>query len=1294
MATTKRFRRWFPHVIPLHKSRTGQDSFDNEVISTNTKTQAREGSTIENSQGLLPKTLPLPKSQFWWSPTLFHRSFLLTIVGTFILLSTGLILLYYLSSKQDGLTMVTENHFLWTYGPTVIFTVVVAVWRQLDFHCKVLTPWAELRRGNVEASRSILLDYVSPLQIISLSRALHKGHLVPAVTVIGFVILKLITLTSTGLLTVRSTTLSNEDANLVKTTSLDGSLYNSSSNSGLFDPSLAYTAYAVMAKGLSYVEGTDPDLVYEQFSLPHNATSTNTAIIAEVNAIVPTFHCESAPVAINLQPANTTDQHPEDSLQLLFPECTLRNGGAGTPVFALNPRDFRCPPRQLSPLMQQIDCVKQTTTVGPENWQLLTLADFRYQQTLADSDERTALGASVQATSWSTEVQQVVGIACRSGYTIEKVRVTYELTRSPPSITTERLANGNISFPGNFTEYDLGTLTTSALMAASDMFGNLLDNEAAEEYPNTLFKMMAATEDNSYESLLNETAMMHAAEMAFQQVAIQSTSKYLLRRGNSSLLGTIVDSENRLHIDPVSLWIMFSGCLLMVLVAIFICFRLPGRVVTVDPQTLSSAAAILAPSRDFQRLLTSNEIREALGHNKDLDEYRFSSTLRGGVEEHFEFQIEITRQAERQTSDDDTEDGQSPEHVNSKWWHPLTIRRPVLAVTLVLPPCVLVVLEVLQRVSERQGGIISFADQASTTTTICTRFAPALIMLLTATLVNSLDFNVSVLAPFNALRSRALPAEQSIMISVVDKTPLIALWTALKCRFWDVLFSTSAALIASVLTIVVSGLYTIDTISSSQEAVLGRADYFNTSWANSAMNDSSAAVVSSLTESLGLGYPPFTYEELALPSIKSRQSPSTSDANSQALLNVQLPSLRASLSCVALSSEMVNASSSYNPRIESAGASVFASMPLPATCPYGGPGGNLTRLDFSQSFTLRGNTSYVGKLLDLHVGPYDPIQASSAGELSPSEQKDNPPGCPSLAFIYGYADANDPAQTSITTLVCYQLINQIQANVTFTWPDLSIPPSRPPVPDESSLAPVYSGPNRETTFQYRLQLHMDNEFSSFNQTTANASTTSGSLPSLDNFFQGVLFGRYPVPATSLATTDHNQTSIFYAIQGLYRRYMAQAISGNMRVPVLDSNVSSISVSDTTSFTGAITNPFHAYRLQQNPTTKLLLQLQLGAIFVLCSLAVYMARLHQHHCHPILPYNPCTIVGVAALFAGSRTCDLDSVTGRSLMPQGVQSMNEQELGLLWRGWQFKLGWWETELGTLWYGIDSVKASKSI
>ncbi|OQV08144.1 hypothetical protein CLAIMM_12458 [Cladophialophora immunda] len=1227
-------------------------------------------------------TAPPKSKRTTWNPIWLHTSFLLATALTFLAFISALLILLYVANRHDGLILRTSNHFTWTYGPTAVLTVVVAAWRQIDYYCKTLVPWGELNRGNAHPSQSVLLDYKSPLQIISFYNAAKNKHVTIITTILGFVILKLITLASTGLLFPDSIILPSSQVEVSRITRLDGSLYNESANQGLFDPSIAYTAYAAMSKGLPYADGTTAEMVYEQigeFDLPQQSRNANGTVSAEVRALVPTYHCESAPVAVILQPANVTDLHPEDGLQLLFSECTLRANGKGTPVYTLNPQTFVCPERQLSPLFQQIDCNTHSSPGSQDNWQLLTLTDFRYNQTIADANDLT-LGDAVSATTWSTGVAQVIGIACRSGFSLKKIQLSYDVQDVSRGIRAITVEDDNSTTLGNFTGFDLGVLTTSALSASADMFGNLVDNQYVLERPNVLFKMMAAISGGTYENLLNETTMIVAAEKVLQQVALQSAAKYITSGDDTTLPGTFVREEERLQISTFSLWVMFSGCVVMTFLAILLLWKRPKDLCLQNPETSSMTAELLTQSADFREALRRVGLGGDDGLAAKLQAFRFSVEHRAYDDDDRVVSISLSPSTR---SLDGKDDNDMSRNDGTMWWRPLTLKLPILIISLVTPLIAVGALEVIQQVSDKHHGFVSVQESTSFSITIYTRFLPALLILLVATLINALDFNIAVLAPYYTLHSEiGSSGLRGITTSNLGCPPPVAIWNSVRNRQWGPSLSGLASLIASVLTVVVSGLYTVDKLSLSQTVTLDRSDVFNTTWINSVKSDDSAAVVASLTESLGLDYPQFTYEELALPSLKSVMS-AGSNVDTNATLQMQVPALRSDLQCVELTRGMVNVSTSYNSRIETAEASVSASAPLPPACPYGGPNGTANYIQFSNTFTLRGNSSFVGKLLDLHVGPFDPIQDSSFGELSPNTQGDNPPGCPSLAFFYGYADVNFPSRTAITTLMCYQYIDQLPTMVTFTWPDLAISPTQPPVANESSTERLPSGVDGETAFQFRLQLHMDDEFSSFNQ-TANTATLAESSPPLDNFFQGVIFGKEPLEISMLASTHQADISQVYGgIRGFYRRYMAQAISSNMRVPIGSRTEDSAKDSpNRTTVTGTLLDATVQARIVQDRTAKLILQVQLGLIFVLASLAVACSKLHE-----IVPFNPCTIAGVAALFAWSRMCDPDDPVGKGVMGNGGQGMCQGR-------YRYRLGWWDIGHGLggethRWYGIDAME-----
>jgi hypothetical protein len=149
-------------------------------------------------------------------------------VWLFAILVLALLLLWHYSNVYNGFALISLNHYAWTFDPTAILVIVVSVWRQVDFYCKAIAPWDELRKGDATASRILRLDYISPIQATSLGQALKNRHFSVAATILGFAILKLVTSVSTGLLVVVATQMLASNVTLTTMTAISGSSYNSS----------------------------------------------------------------------------------------------------------------------------------------------------------------------------------------------------------------------------------------------------------------------------------------------------------------------------------------------------------------------------------------------------------------------------------------------------------------------------------------------------------------------------------------------------------------------------------------------------------------------------------------------------------------------------------------------------------------------------------------------------------------------------------------------------------------------------------------------------------------------------------------------------------------------------------------------------------------------------------------------------------------------------------------------------------------------------------------------------------
>lgn len=134
---------------------------------------------------------PVQRVPDLWRPLWLRKP----VLGSFAILFAGLlatlIVLRYHANDDHGFGVAkSTSHYTWTYLPTTVVVILVGLWRPVDYYCKTLVPWAELRKGPVQASKSVLLDYVSPFQIFSCIKAFQRGHWAVVTSILAFLLLK------------------------------------------------------------------------------------------------------------------------------------------------------------------------------------------------------------------------------------------------------------------------------------------------------------------------------------------------------------------------------------------------------------------------------------------------------------------------------------------------------------------------------------------------------------------------------------------------------------------------------------------------------------------------------------------------------------------------------------------------------------------------------------------------------------------------------------------------------------------------------------------------------------------------------------------------------------------------------------------------------------------------------------------------------------------------------------------------------------------------------------------------
>lgn len=100
----------------------------------------------------------------------------------------------------------------------------------------------------------------------------------------------------------------------------------------------------------------------------------------------------------------------------------------------------------------------------------------------------------------------------------------------------------------------------------------------------------------------------------------------------------------------------------------------------------------------------------------------------------------------------------------------MAVRSWFTALIITLPLCFIVLLEVLQHLSDSHNGIVDVTN-SNVDYQILSTYLPAFVTLVLGMMYTSLESAISIFAPLAALRRGNIPATQPIMVGLVGGIP-------------------------------------------------------------------------------------------------------------------------------------------------------------------------------------------------------------------------------------------------------------------------------------------------------------------------------------------------------------------------------------------------------------------------------------------------------------------------------------------------------------------------------------------
>ncbi|GFN19432.1 hypothetical protein AtubIFM55763_005820 [Aspergillus tubingensis] len=933
------------------------------------------------------------RQQHMWSPVILRSVSLAVFVVLFICFIIVIEVLYSVSTRKEGLSTSEERyHYLWTYGPTAVLTIVAGFWGQVEYRTKQLMPWKLMSHEPEHATRSLLLDYVSDWNVVILFRALKQSSWAVVLAVLGTLLIKLITVVSTGLFMLQNVYLKDVPTTLTTQASFNGAGYNGSK----VDGTAAMVVAGAWWLNLSYPLGSTDKYAFQPFTTSGKKLGADAVISGTVDMFSADLQCDVATVANWTSGCSTQMcEYDELNMTLSTPSCSKY------PFTSFE---------------------KSSSSVGGY------YADV-FSATCTDTDSADSLNQRrliFAAAHWSENSTQIQALVCSPTYTISQGSVT--LLYGNQSVTRIQSYNNDTSNRTitGFEGMELGTGLISSLSLAENTLDtlNYVDtsthalttyqynlSDPNSTYPSAFYLVANLTSPHTMKDLLDASILEKVSRPTFSAMAAQIARQYLLSSADENLAGTYSAHTQRVVVRELSVRIMEAtlGVLIILTAALWI-WR-PVRCTSRDPGTIAGLASIMGRSPKVSERLTGCKNAQDLTTN--LSDGRFFTRVTDS-DGWRTFGIE-----EDQKATEATRPGASSGPLT--WWRPISVNVWWWLISIVLPLLIIAGLEASYQVSARQDGLGTVTSGGYIH--YVWAYLPALIFLIVRIFFDCIHFSAMVFQPYLELRQGGVTAPGSLMENHLSKLTLFSFFTAIKRKQWAVCATGFTVLLAPALTVAVSGLYSTQDIVYTRPASIARIDTFNTTISplSSTTTDPGLGLTGALVVGANLSYPAWTYDELVLPTlseasltdkegvVQTNSSSFNSTSDSPILLNVTLPALRANLTCDALPQDIV-----YYIRPAEDSFSMFdLRMQLDKKC---------QGVDTSTDFTIKTD--------------YPNATRTTFGAFKYLEDAIDFGDCPALMGFYGVIDGNSTAQ--IRGFTCNPQIDEVDATTSLSLPGLEI----------------------------------------------------------------------------------------------------------------------------------------------------------------------------------------------------------------------------------------------------------------
>ncbi|KAI1617029.1 hypothetical protein EDD36DRAFT_461890 [Exophiala viscosa] len=1187
-------------------------------------------------------------SQRWRPKSLRKRVFFACAFVFLACVVTFAVVFSYSRSNQGLLKVDTRLHYLWTYAPTLFFTIVGACWARVAYRTLQMQPWRMIARDPTSTSKALLVDYVTPIALKSLFKAARARHFLAVLVLLVSLALQIVTILSTGLFEVEYVSIQKHGP-----ISLIDTITGASHDFSNIGAGPALTIYSVQNTNLSYPEGTTsahavPKLSYSDVS--------NATLVAPVGVFTSYLDCQEA--SLQLDNTSITSQTgglhnaPLFTYSLNTSDCLLPNltveGGA---YLDYNYEGDNFTFYDTYGNTAAVACSQNASDVRIRISAGLIYYNITWNGTFADTENET-LHLLEKTPSELFQLSASTNLLCIPHYGLQEAEVTYTTSQTTGSRQAHIQEPNSTSLQAleGVTPQAISNAIMDSITASWEALEALFPNpnagvitvndpsEGSDGYfptnPDAFFRIMTQqyplANGSSRSSWFDPETLRTASSLFFGSVAAQFAAQYLRRDATGTVQGTAGMVQPRLVFSSVFYAVeALLGSLF--LAALLHAWPATKAITSIDPASIGGTTAIISAdvalmdhfhgTGTFDLDMLKAHLRGP-GSGDDSKARTYGRTFGTNAEPNWVAALGVS-----------------------------TIREMIPLIPLLL----IVGLEISLHYSEVHNGIAIVDGLRSRIH--ASRLVPAVVFAATHMVLSSMAFNVSLMHPFSTLRTSPSAAQISLLDAPLSRFAPHNLWLSARRKQFALFCSVVMTITTFFLVTVSSGLFVSGGYTRSSH--LTQLSWFQLSSEN---NDSAIHNLTrryNLTEplqyaedngetkmhlignaviELNLSYPAWTYDELALPLV-SISGNSTLNVTDSIAISAQIPALRTDMQCdvlktdennITFSQSMVDVSWDYSFGVIYTRNLLDVHTNFSVEC--GGSGqSNATVVIYEVALPSRLNTSEEGSV-----------------EPRPTSMLYSYENC--LVGIYGYA--NNAKFVNYSVMSCKVSYEEVQATMTFLdFPSYRISSDAPPIVDESTTKPI----NSSDVSSFLAATEYSASFYNTSLTSLNGYST------MDPVSTALIYGKDGVPAEKLFPYSPEQYLI-PNLQHLIRTMGAQYISyfyrsTNTTSPLVNSRIPATLQMNST------------YRLRQTATSTRILDGLLAAsgVFAILTLLTFRTR-------DVVKAKLGSPAVVMAMVADSEFVR-ELQKEQSLEPDETDRAVHAERMLASDGGQFSLGWWE-------------------